>query len=434
MAEDELRNGSQLEQIARAVANSHSLPEIIREFCHSSSDGKVPDLHITSREKLENYVAVFFHKSGTRGFEDGAGSNRYVFYNDHDNVAIIVDKNDPHYGTILRPVNGAAFYLDLLSRRSTGSGARPAELGKIPAHDFGTLVADLARGRGGLSQAFERNVMAGTRDGLSVHTVANSVYMHGQNAEHLAGIIGEERGTGTVLEELGRKVSGPARVGGKILKVAGVVFTLADMHAMTDRAAKVQRAGLMSEQALNEYRNIISGHAAKLVDPTLIGGDLILDGIYNNWARRNNIPDGELRELLRPPTLLGSLGLRGQTDYEIARDGFYSVLPEHATSDMPRGIADLVAIKQQINVAKMDLTGFGIAHGAGPMSPAAWKDRKTYEDTISELDDSFATLYDQRHSDNTVRIWLDQQDSQGGVTPPLQTSVPSGKAPRLPGK
>src|ERR1017187_6993893 len=103
---DDPRNGLQLEQIASAVAHSRSLPQIIREFDHSSQDGKVPDLHITSREKLQNYIVGFFHKSGTRGFEDGPGSNRYVFYNDHDNVAIIVDKNDPHYSTILRPANG----------------------------------------------------------------------------------------------------------------------------------------------------------------------------------------------------------------------------------------------------------------------------------------------------------------------------------------
>jgi hypothetical protein len=68
-------------------------------------------------------------------------------------------------------------------------------------------------------------------------------------------------------------------------------------------------------------------------------------------------------------------------------------------------------------------------NGPSPMSPAVWVDRQKSEDAISEMDDSFATLYDQKHSDNTVHLWLDRSDNQAGSMPLPPAPKSSLRAP-----
>jgi len=413
---------TRMERLAEMLANSRRMTDIVAEFCQKN--GNSPDLHISSREKLKYYISNFFENPATRGFEDRSHPGRYVFYNQKDNVAVVIDQNHPDASTILRPANAALFLKELTDKAANGS--KLSELERAPGRTLDSLIRIVPSGDLRLGPRFGRSSSGYDYPGRN--SLGNSITQRGKNAERLGARFENAAADEAARVEgfcarMGTRLSGPLRVGGTALKVVGLGLTVKEMSELGERAEQAQKEGLISEKALKEYKNLLAGHPVKLVDPSIVGSEIIMDGLYTDWARSNGVREGLLREALRPPTLLGWLGFRPPTDREYYRKNFYDSLPDHVTADMPPGIADLVRIKEQLRFAHADRAGFDMTHLIP--SPRDWQERSSrYDDNISDLEDAFAALYDQRFNDGTISAWRDGQNPQA---PPANNAQPPPK-------
>lgn len=140
------------------------------------------------------------------------------------------------------------------------------------------------------------------------------------------------RGSSTFAEMLG--VAGIA---------AAVYFTTTEVGEKAHMAQKALEDGRLSPAAFSEYRLIMTGKAASVIDPSGILGAALVRGAFEDLADKYHL-DKRTRDELAPSSLL----FRSKSEAELKASYFFDRLPLAGRPDMPEGIRTLMAMKQQI--------------------------------------------------------------------------------------
>lgn len=101
---------------------------------------------------------------------------------------------------------------------------------------------------------------------------------------------------GEGLEFLGRA--------SKILIPVAIVAVAAEVASLDRSAQQLAQFGLVPREALTEYGELLAGHITQaLADPSVVGGEVLTQTWFENWADRHDL-SAEIRNELRPDSLL----------------------------------------------------------------------------------------------------------------------------------
>ncbi|MEZ0262573.1 MAG: hypothetical protein ACAH80_16330 [Alphaproteobacteria bacterium] len=206
----------------------------------------------------------------------------------------------------------------------------------------------------------------------------------------------------------GAKVAGKAA--GKIFKPAAAVLVAAEVVALTSKAEAAELAGKLPPQAVAEYKDIMAGQGATFLDPTFIGGELLVQNSYIEWAKKY-VKDPQLEAELRPSSLMEALGMPMPTVSETRRSEFYQKLPDKDDAGLPPDIRELVKAKQEIKQAVHALvkekSGFWASMAAAG-SGGYNNDAVLYPEqmkAIEQAQEKFNALYAQKLESGAVESW-----------------------------
>jgi hypothetical protein len=168
----------------------------------------------------------------------------------------------------------------------------------------------------------------------------------------------------------------------------------------------------------------VAGQAATVFDPTLIIGETTVSEGYELWVRENNLTDPALIEKLRPSGLMQSLGMKSLPPAERQRAEFYDLLPDRVTARTPPALREMVEAKQRIRFEAMMMMHEAINNGLIP-GPAQAPAHIEKERRLSELQQSFARLYEQGLADGTVDRYMAQEGARAFIADPRLSQRPA---------
>ncbi|MEP1231569.1 MAG: hypothetical protein ABJG88_12920 [Litorimonas sp.] len=109
------------------------------------------------------------------------------------------------------------------------------------------------------------------------------------------------------LWALGAFGEGAAEFGGKASKILGplgVAAAGAEVYGLESKLRDYEEFGLVPEEAMLAYRANLTAHTAQAtVDPSLVGGEVVVQAAHDQWAKAYGISD-EVKEALEPGSLL----------------------------------------------------------------------------------------------------------------------------------
>ena len=342
----------------------------VNEFTNTQFGGRAfPNLGVTTRERLQNYLTEFFNKPGTKGFEDPKRPGCFTFYNPNDNTIVFFDKSNKDFGTIFRPDDAEKFYKAKLNTAVSGSGIKLAELEKTTPKQIQKLTSkftdEISVSRGLLNDFGQQLGKAEQR--IPAHANGATLYAP---EPHVNGVPHSNRTTyipvqlnseAEIAEDLTRAgklmagLKGGAKIGGHVLKGAGLVVLVAVVSELASKAETATREGKMTPKQFEHYRRILDGTLITSVDPTIIVGEEALQKHFDEWAKKENLPESLCAEL-RPQTLLSSLGFKQKSEHQVRMEAFIDRLPNHPTAETTRlGLNNLIDIKQQIKQEAFEL-------------------------------------------------------------------------------
>jgi len=117
----------------------------------------------------------------------------------------------------------------------------------------------------------------------------------------------------------------------KILGPVGVAAVGAEAYALESKLQDYEDFGLVPEDAMLAYRANLVAHVTQgTLDPSMVGGEVIVQVAHDQWAKAFNIPD-DVKDALEPGSLLEDVSdakmwldkqvmAAGKTAWEYAKD------------------------------------------------------------------------------------------------------------------
>ena len=127
----------------------------------------------------------------------------------------------------------------------------------------------------------------------------------GEFAEHMDDI----RAPGWVRSLAGTADEGASFLGkaSKVLGPLGVAAAGYEVYNLESQLVDYSEMGLVSAEAVWAYRGVLTAHAAQAtVDPSLVGGEVVVQEAYDAWVEHYDIPP-TVAEALEPGSLLEDL-------------------------------------------------------------------------------------------------------------------------------
>jgi hypothetical protein len=195
-------------------------------------------------------------------------------------------------------------------------------------------------------------------------------------------------------------IKGGAKVGGKVLKVVAVGVVAAEILGLTEKAEAAELDGRLPKGAVDEYKKILAGQGATVLDPTFIGGEIAVQSSYMDWAKKYLNGNAQLEAELRPSSILESLGMPMPTVAEEKRSEFYRSVPDKEAPGMTAEMREFVKAKQEIHKAcdalmKQKTSFWGALAQSGGQVP----DEALYPAEVKAIDDAqkrFNDLYQRK--------------------------------------
>lgn len=165
------------------------------------------------------------------------------------------------------------------------TGVQKFDNSKEAGHAFGRLIGDAAQAH---PDAFK-----------GLPQVHNSLGSLGNHIDDL--------GRPAWRKALGAFGEGAAEFGGKASKILGplgVAAAGAEAYGLEMKLRDYEEFGLVPEEAMLAYRANLTAHTAQAtVDPTLVGGEVVIQAAHDQWAKAYGISD-DVKEALEPGSLL----------------------------------------------------------------------------------------------------------------------------------
>jgi len=165
------------------------------------------------------------------------------------------------------------------------SGVQKFDSSKEAGHAFGKMMDEAAQAH--------PNTFKGLPE------VHNSLGSLGNHIDDL--------GRPTWRKALGAAGDTAAEFGGKATKILGplgVAAAGAEVYGLEMKLQDYEKFGLVPEEAMTAYRaNLVAHTAQATVDPSLVGGEAVVQGAHELWANQYGIDD-KVKEALAPGSLV----------------------------------------------------------------------------------------------------------------------------------
>lgn len=183
-------------------------------------------------------------------------------------------------------------------------------------------------------------------------------------------VLSEALSSRTAFETLSdavRKMGDVAGTAGKAMPVVGAAFAIPGVVGSANAAYQAYQEGTMPEAATAEYLAMTAAFlAGEFGDPTQLGGSLVVDEWFADFAERygasEDNPHGlspEQIEALRPETLTSdiaqALHSNGQTPEQNLFNAYLDGLPADASEGMPPSLQKMIALNNEVIHAEANL-------------------------------------------------------------------------------
>lgn len=275
----EIKNAAQ--QIG--ATDAHSYLKHADKFNDKTYGSVSDDITVKSRQDFQNVIQNALHDPRTEGFMDKSG--RSFLYNEKYNIAVVLDPYTKDGGTAFRPDDAKGWIKDRLNTAHIADPTIKIQPGGYAAIHYPESVI-------------------------------------GKQAAYLSTLGHELSGFGKGLKIVGKGA-------GHALVALGVGLAGYEAFGLNNSAEAAEQQGLISKDALLEYRGIIATHVAQsTADPSIVGGETAVQGAYELWAKKNNIPE-ILKKELEPSSLIEMVtGKQILKMTEPSKEEVYNALPD----------------------------------------------------------------------------------------------------------
>ncbi len=155
----------------------------------------------------------------------------------------------------------------------------------------------------------------------------------------------------------GQKALAALSVGGKMLGVVGALTVGLEVAGLTGKAHAAMADEQISAEAFATYEGLMAAHVAQgTLDPTLLGGEIVIQAAYDEWVEQFDVPP-ELVATLKPSSIAdffeGNPKSAEQLEFEVTYQTVMA-LDEEQLATMPPEVQALAEMGKQVEQAEYE--------------------------------------------------------------------------------